>query len=162
MENIHEMYKEIREPAETVADVLMTDRQIMESGSLQTWQSEMLLSNVPFKLAATSRQVQRVGKTLSLKAIIVKEGLERHNLEILILATTLKQSKAIHWRPLFTSNTPIFEPHLIKSINKTDLVCELHNGTRIACASSEAIDALRGRTADIVNILKGVYCHSLF
>lgn len=49
--------KGIRESAETVTNTLLTDRDIMEQGLLQRWQSEVLLSKVPFKLVATSRQI---------------------------------------------------------------------------------------------------------
>lgn len=135
-----------------MANVLVSDRELMCRGLLQNWQEEVLLSKIKFKIVVASRQV---GKTTTLKALIMKEALERPGIEILVLASTLKQSKAIHFRPMFLSNDPIFEGHLIKSLNKTDLVVELYNGTRITCASTENIDALRGRTGDLVIIDEG-------
>lgn len=131
---------------------VVSDRDIMQKGLLQKWQQELLLSKVPFKLAATSRQI---GKTTTLKTIIYKEGLERPGIEILVIASTLKQSRAIHFKPLFLGNDPIFDKKLVKEINKTDLTVTLKNGTVITCASAEAIDTLRGRTADIVIIDEG-------
>lgn len=85
----------------------------------------------------------------------MKEALSRPGIEILVLASTLKQSKAIHFRPMFLSNDPIFDESMIKEINRTDLVCELKNGTRITCLSAESADAIRGRTGDLVIIDEG-------
>lgn len=44
---------------------------------------------------------------------------------------------------------------MVKSLNRTDLTVELTNGSRITCASCENIDALRGRTADLIIIDEG-------
>lgn len=135
-----------------MANILLSDKELMCQGLLQNWQEEVILSKIKFKVVVASRQI---GKTTTLKGLILKEALERPGIEIVVLASTLKQSKAIHFRPMFLSNDPIFDKHLVKSLNKTDLVVELYNGTRITCASTENIDALRGRTGDLVIIDEG-------
>lgn len=136
-------------------DKLLTDKQIMTGGFLQKWQEEVLLSKIKFKVVVASRQI---GKSLTLKAIILKESLENDGIEILVLASTLKQTRAIHFRPMVLSNDPIFDKHLVKEVNKTDLSIELVNGSRVTFASAESIDSLRGRTADIVIIDESGHC----
>ena len=127
----------------------------MTGGFLQKWQEEVLLSKIKFKVVVASRQI---GKSLTLKAIILKESLENDGIEILVLASTLKQTRAIHFRPMVLSNDPIFDKHLVKEVNKTDLSIELVNGSRVTFASAESIDSLRGRTADIVIIDESGHC----
>lgn len=136
-------------------DKILTDKQIMTGGFLQKWQEEVLLSKIKFKVVVASRQI---GKSLTLKAIILKESLENNGIEILVLASTLKQTRAIHFRPMVLSNDPIFDKHLVKEVNKTDLSIELVNGSRVTFASAESIDSLRGRTADIVIIDESGHC----
>lgn len=132
-----------------MADLVLTDREVLEGGFLQSWQEEALLSNIPFKTLCVSRQT---GKSLLLRAMILRELFETPNAEILVLATTLRQVKNLHFRPLFLSNEPLVDKSLIKSINKTDMSVELVNGSRIMFASTENIQALRGLT------LNSVYC----
>lgn len=128
---------------------ILTDTEIFKSGLLQKWQKELILSKIKIKIMVASRQT---GKSVALKGIVLKEALEVPGTDILLLCSTLKQSKAIHFRPLFLSNSPVFDKSLIKTLNKTDLTVELHNGSTITCASCENIDALRGRTANYVLI----------
>ena len=130
-------------------DRILSDNEILRNGYLQKWQVSLLLSKIKTKICVASRQV---GKTTTLKAIILKEALETPNVSILLLSSTLKQSKSIHFKTLFTNHDAIFDKHLIKSLNRTDLNVTLMNGSQITCASCENIDALRGRTADIVII----------
>lgn len=59
-------------------------------------------------------------------------------------------AKNIGFRPMFLSHDCIFPQHLIKTINKTDLSVELTNGSRIVFSGTEALDRLRGITADLL------------
>lgn len=134
---------------QTMADRVLTDKEVLEGGHLQSWQEEALLSNIPFKTLCVSRQS---GKSLLVRAMILRELFETPNAEILVLATTLRQVRNLHFRPLFLSNEPLVDKSLIKSINKTDMIVELVNGARIMFASTENLQALRGLT------LNSVYC----
>jgi len=126
---------------------VLTESQILSSGRLQQWQVECLLSKARVRILATSRQI---GKSLTLRTICLKEMLENPGIEILYLAPTIKQVKAIGFRPLVTSNDSIIPKELIKNINKTDLTVELTNGSRIVFAGTESVDKLRGMTCDLL------------
>lgn len=128
-------------------DRILTEPEILAKGKLQKWQIEALVSKARVRVMAVSRQS---GKSVTLRAICLKEMLERPGIEILYLAPTIKQVKAIGFRPMFLSNNPIFPSHLIKEINKTELSVELVNGSRIVFAGTEALDKLRGLTGDLL------------
>lgn len=128
-------------------DAILTEPEILSKGKLQKWQIQALLSKARVRVMAVSRQC---GKSVTLRAICLKEMLENPGIEILYLAPTIKQVKAIGFRPMALSNNSIIPSHLIKSINKTELTIELVNGSRIVFAGTEAMDKLRGMTGDLL------------
>lgn len=126
---------------------ILSEPEILRRGKLQVWQQEALFSKARVRSLAASRQI---GKSVTLRAICLKEMLENPGIQILYLCPTIKQCKAIGFRPMFLANDSIFPEHLIKSINKTEMSVELTNGSRIMFAGTEAIEKLRGLTCDLL------------
>lgn len=112
------------------------------------WQVEALMSKAQTRVICASRQI---GKSLLLRTICYKEMMENPGIEIIYAAMTIKQVKAIAFHPMFLASIDrLFPDACIKTVNKTDMIVELTNGSRIRFVGTEALDALRGLTADIV------------
>lgn len=111
------------------------------------WQANILLSSIKRKVALTGRQS---GKTTLLKQIIYKESLEQCQQDILVCAPTHGAVKELLWRPFTRVDDPLFHPKLIRYRNNQDMVLELINGSRITFKGTENIDALLGRTIDLL------------
>lgn len=129
----------------------MTETQVLSNQqvlkNLTAWQIDILLSRAQFRVMLCGRQV---GKSTTMRAIVVKEALAKPNREILFVAKTHGQVKEVAWRPMISGQDPIFPAELILKRNNQELSVTLINGTRIVFTGSENPDALLGRTVDLL------------
>lgn len=128
-------------------DLIPSEREILSNSLLQQWQLEVLFSKARVRVLAASRQI---GKSLTLRALVVKEMLENPGLEVVYLAPTIAQCKRIGFRPLLLSHDTVLQPEHVHEINKTDMTAEMFNGSRITFAGTEAVEKLRGLTCDLL------------
>lgn len=123
---------------------VLTNSEIMQNLTIN--QVDVLMSQAKVRVLLQGRQS---AKTQTLCTIIYKEALEKV-IEVLIVACTHKQVKENLFRRLISGNDPFFKKEVIKSINRTEMTVELHNGSRLSFAGTENVDALLGRTVDLL------------
>lgn len=125
---------------------MLTLGQIM-NGNMTPIQVDILLSKARFKVLLFGRQAS---KSTTLRILAYNALLSKPNTEVLYVLKTYQQSKELGWRFLIEGNDPLIPRHLIKAMNKSELTCELTNGSRIRFVGSENIDALVGLTIDFL------------
>lgn len=125
--------------------LVLSNQQVLKN--LTDWQVDILLSRAQFRVMLCGRQV---GKSTTMRAIVLNEALARPQQEILFVAKTHGQVKEVAWRHMIAGQDPLFPQSLVQSRNNQELSVTLVNGTRIVFSGSENPDALLGRTIDLL------------
>jgi len=112
---------------------------------LLPWQEEVAHSyindNYKTYVINTSRQI---GKSLLLTQLVLMASINNENYDVGVVSLTYKQVKKIYAEITeFLNDTPI-----VKSNNKSELLIELINGSKIRFLSAQNPDSVRGFTFD--------------
>jgi len=70
--------------------------------------------------------------------------------EIMIVCTTIGQSKELYFNNFTNYFDPLFDPSLVADINRQDRIITLINGSRITVTGAENPEALLGRSLDLL------------
>lgn len=112
-----------------------------------SWQAKIILSPAKRKVVLCGRQS---GKSTLLKQIVYHRALQYDDQEIMVTAPTHWAVKKGLWRHFITNPVPLFHHSLIKSVNASDLVIELINGSRITFKGTENLNSILGDELDLL------------
>ena len=109
------------------------------------WQEEVaksyLYDNYKIYVVNTSRQI---GKSLLLSQLVLLSAINNENYDVGVISLTYKQVKKLYSEITeFLNKTPI-----VKTNNKSELLIELRNGSKIRFLSAQNADSVRGNTFD--------------
>jgi len=96
---------------------------------------------------------RRYGKTYLIAYDIIYNALKNPDINICYVAPTYKMSKKLLWNKLLA----IIPEGLLQSVNKTDLVIRLWNGTTISVYGAKNYDAIRGEGFHFVYLDEAAY-----
>lgn len=109
---------------------------------LSTWQEEFMMSSARHKVACCGR---RSGKS-TVASVIAYTRLIKPSMKVWAVATTYPQAKKLYFKPL----QEIIPKQWIKSVNKSDLMIELINGSTVELKGAQNEDSLLGDSLDLL------------